>query len=56
MQNCIDVIHSRMEHDKLLLNNEKTEFLVIGTRQQLSKVNISSIIVGNSEMNEFVCC
>ena len=26
---------------------EKTEFLVIGTRQQLSKVNISSITVGN---------
>ena len=37
-----------MEHDKLLLNDEKTEFLVIGTRQQLSKVNISSITVGNS--------
>ncbi|CAH3156367.1 unnamed protein product, partial [Porites evermanni] len=26
------------EHDKLLLNDEKTEFLVIGPRQQLSKV------------------
>ena len=37
-----------MEHDKLLLNNEKTEFLVIGSQQQLSKVNISSITVGNS--------
>ena len=48
MQNCIDDIHSSMEEDKLLLNNEKTEFLVIGTRRQLSKVNISSIIVGNS--------
>ena len=46
-QNCIDDIYSWMEHDKLL-NNEKTEFLVIGTRQQLSKVNISSITVGNS--------
>lgn len=33
-----------MEHDKLLLNDEKTEFL----RQQLSKVNISSITMGNS--------
>ena len=47
-QNCIDDIRSWMEHDKLLLNDEKTEFLVIGTRQQLSKVNISSITVGNS--------
>ena len=48
MQNCIDDVYSWMEHDKLLLNNEKTEFLVIGTRQQLFKVNISSITVGNS--------
>ena len=36
-----------MEHDKLL-SDEKTQFLVIGTRQQLSKVNISLITVGNS--------
>ena len=42
MQNCIDDNRSWMEHDKLLLNDEKTEFLVIGTRQQLS------ITVGNS--------
>ena len=48
MQNCIDDIRSWMEHDKLLLNDEKTEFLVIGNRQQLSKVTISSITVGNS--------
>ena len=47
-QNCIDDIRSWMEHDKLLLNDEKTEFLDIGTRQQLSQVNISSITVGNS--------
>ena len=40
MQNCIDDIRSWMEHDKLLLNDEKTEFLVISTRQQFSKVNI----------------
>ena len=36
-----------MEHDKLLLNGKKTEFLVTATRQQLSKVNISSITMGN---------
>ena len=39
-----------MEHDKLLLNDGKTEFLITGTRQQLSKVNISSITVGNSDV------
>ena len=48
MQNCIDDIRSWIEHDKLLLNDEKTQFLVIDTRQQLSKVNISLITVGNS--------
>ena len=47
MQNCIDDIRSWIEHDKLLLNDEKTQFLVIDTRQQLSKVNISSITVAN---------
>ena len=47
-QNCIYDVRSWMEHDKLLLNDEKTEFLVIGTRQHLSKVNIFLITVGNS--------
>ena len=47
-QNCIYDVRSWMEHDKLLLNDEKTEFLVIGTRQQLSKVNTFLITVGNS--------
>ena len=52
MQNCTDDIRSRMEHDKLLLNDEKTEFLIIGTRQQLSKLNISSISVGTSAITK----
>ena len=50
MQNCIDDIRSWMEHDKLLLNDEKTEFIIIGTLQQSSKVKISSITVGNSDI------
>ena len=29
--------------DKLMLNDEKTEFTVIGTRQQLEKVDIDSL-------------
>ena len=33
MQTSINNIRSWMEHDKLLLNNEKTEFLVTGTWQ-----------------------
>ena len=34
--------------DKLMLNDEKTEFIVIGTRQQLVKVNIDSLCVGHT--------
>ena len=55
MQNCIDDIRSWMEDDKLLLNDEKTEFLVIGTRQQLSKLHISLITMGNSAALTSVC-
>ena len=39
-----------MEHDKLLLDDKKMEFHVIGTRQQLFKVNISSNTVENSDI------
>ena len=35
-----------MLKDKLLMNAKKTEFLIIGTRQQLKKVNISNISIG----------
>ena len=48
MQNCINDVRLWMEHDKLLLNDDKTEFLILGTRQQLLKINISSITVGSS--------
>ena len=34
-------------NDKLMLDDDKTEFLVIGTSKQLSKVSVSSITVGN---------
>ena len=33
---------------KLILNDDKTEFLIIGTRQQLSKVLIQSIKIGQT--------
>ena len=36
-----------MEACKALLNDDKTEFLVIGTSKQLSKVSVSSIRVGD---------
>ena len=35
-----------MRENKVLLNEEKTEFLLIGTKQQLAKVDIGHIKVG----------
>ena len=44
---CISDIRSWIHLDKLKLNNEKTESLLIDTRQQLAKVSINSITVGS---------
>ena len=43
---CITAIRCWMRENKLLLNKEKTEFLLIGTEQQLAKVDIGHIKVG----------
>ena len=48
MESCIDDIRNWMLNEKLKLNDDKTEFLIIGTSQQLAKVIISSLCVGNS--------
>ena len=37
-----------MIRDQLNLNDDKTEFVPIGTKQQLEKVNFSSITVGDA--------
>ena len=34
-----------------MLNDGKTEFLLLGTKQQLAKVDINSITVGESVVN-----
>lgn len=45
IQHCVDDIRNWMTNDKLLLNDDKTEFLMIGTKQQLAKVNIDHILI-----------
>ena len=47
IQHCVDDIRNWMTNDKLLLNDDKTEFLMIGTKQQLAKVNVDHILIGN---------
>ena len=49
METFIEDIRKWMIDGRLLLNKTKTEFLVIGTRQQLSKLRSSSIEVGNQK-------
>ena len=50
IESCIQVIRSWMHDNKLLLNEDKTEFLLIGTKQQLAKVNISHVTVGKANI------
>ena len=40
-----------MTERRLLLNDAKTEFLVLGTRQQLKKLRPSTVEVGNHIVN-----
>ena len=37
-----------MQADKLKLNENKTEVMLIGTRQQLSRVNLGTLTVGDT--------
>ena len=39
-----------MQADKLKLNENKTEVMLIGTRQQLSKVNLGTLTVGDTSV------
>lgn len=50
MEHCVINIKDWMTKDKLLMNDGKTEFLVIGTWQQLKKVkNISNMRIAPAE-------
>lgn len=39
-----------MHENRLLMNETKTEFLLIGTKQQLTKVNVDHVKVGNADI------
>ena len=45
MQNCIDDVRKWMLINKLKLNDGKTEFLLIGTRQQCDDMHMQSMYV-----------
>ena len=48
IENCIADIQQWMTANRLKLNTEKTEFLILGTRKQLEKVTFSHLQVGSS--------
>ena len=50
MERCISDIRSWMLTDKLKHNDGKPEFMLIGTKQQLSKVNIDCLTVGSIDV------
>lgn len=51
MEQCIRAVRAWMVADKLKLNEDKTEFMLIGTRHQLSKVQTDSLSVANTAVS-----
>ena len=48
---CIAEVRSWMLTHKLKINDTKTEFMILGTPQQLSKVTTTSVSVGNASIS-----
>ena len=46
MESCLQDVKSWMISNKLKMNDSKTGFIIIGSYQQLSKMNLTSIMVG----------
>ena len=50
MESCVRVIRKWMHENRLLMNETKTEFLLIGTKQHLTKVNVDHMKVANADI------
>ena len=48
LEACVDYIRGWMLQNRLMLNDSKTELMIIGTPKQTSKLNLNGITVGNS--------
>ena len=51
LQDCILDIKTWMTADKLKLNDDKTELIVIGTRAQLDKISISELSIDHVKVS-----
>ena len=45
MEKCIDAVRKWIIQDRLMINDDKNEFLLVDTRQQLDKLDSCSITV-----------
>ena len=50
IESCVSDIRMWMTHNKLKLNDDKTEFIIFSTRQQLKKVTDVQVCIGNTEI------
>ena len=50
MELCIRGIRTWVWMDKLKLNDDKTELMIIGSRQQLEKVSVAELSVGDTSV------
>ena len=55
MEKCIDAVSKWMIQDRLMINDDKTEVLLVGTRQQLDKLHSCSITVSNNRISPSPC-
>ncbi len=55
METCLEDVKSWMLANKLKMNDGKTEFIIIGSRQQLDKIEFDSIKVGESIVKSVQC-
>ena len=50
IENCVAELRSWMISNMLMVNDSKTEFLIVGNKQQLENVNIPFIHVGEDQL------
>ena len=50
MEMCVSDVRKWMLANRLMINDSKTKVMLVGTRQQLSKVSVGGIRVGNEEI------
>ena len=51
MESCLDDVKSWMISNKPKMNDSKTEFIIISSHQQLAKIDLTSIRVGESRIS-----